>query len=73
MGDEQWEGSWYPVTLIADSHFEDYAREFAEDLGLMDKMSTSWPHNCIDWEKAARELQVDYSSIEFDGHDFWYR
>src|SRR5437868_2293962 len=34
-GDEQWQGDWYPLTLIRDSYFEDYARELAEDIGAV--------------------------------------
>lgn len=71
-GDEQWEGNWYPVTLIRDSYFEDYARELAEDCGMIPD-NLSWPCTCIDWEQAARELRMDYSSIEFGGATFWYR
>jgi len=40
---------------------EDFAENMAEDLGYMDKAS-SWPHNCIDWDKAACELMQDYST-----------
>jgi hypothetical protein len=32
VGDYQWRGGWYPVTLIRDDYFETYAREFAEAL-----------------------------------------
>lgn len=71
-GDEQWGGDWYPVTLIRDSYFEDYARELAEDIGATDK-EISWPHTCIDWEQAARELQMDYTSVDFDGVTYWVR
>ena len=71
-GDEQWEGDWYPVTLIRDSHFRDYAEELAEDIGAINSDAT-WPNNCIDWDRAARELQVDYSSAEFEGVTYWYR
>ena len=71
-GDHQWEGDWYPVTLIRDSHFKDYARDYAEDVGAINR-DASWPNNCIDWDRAARELQVDYSSVEFDGVTYWYR
>ena len=70
-GDEKWEGSWYPITLVADSHFEDFARDEAEQLGLI--KDQSWPCNCIDWERAARELQMDYSAVEWGGNTFWYR
>ena len=60
------------VQLIADSYFEDYARDFAEDCGMLDRNAT-WPQTCIDWEQAARELRMDYTSVEIDGHTYWYR
>jgi hypothetical protein len=59
-------------TLIRDSYFEDYARELAEDGGML-KDNESWPYTCIDWEKAARELQYDYSAVDFDGVTYWIR
>ena|SRR5688572_20432045 len=62
----------YGATLIRDSYFEDYARELASDLGMM-KDDLSWPHNCIDWERAAEELKQDYTSVEFDGVTYWVR
>ena len=71
-GDEQWRGDWYPVTFIRDSYFVDYAQELAEELDLI-PAGAQWPAYCIDWERAARELRVDYSSVEFDGVTYWYR
>lgn len=71
-GDEQWRGDWYPITLIRDSYFEDYAQELAEDIGAVDR-EANWPNNFIDWEAAAEALQQDYTSIDFDGEDYWYR
>lgn len=71
-GDVQFEGDWYPGQLIAESDFEDYARELAEDIGAIPD-DASWPCTCIDWEKAARELQVDYSSVTYDGTEYLYR
>ena len=71
-GDEQWEGDWYPLTLIRDSHFQDYAEELARDCGMVND-DAAWPNNCIDWEKAARELQWDYSSVDIDDITYWYR
>lgn len=71
-GDEQWCGDWYPITLIRDSYFQEYAQELAEDIGAINSDAT-WPNNCIDWEQAARELKVDYSTVEFDGVTYWYR
>jgi len=45
----------------------DFAENMANELGYMDN-ATSWPHNCIDWDYAARELMYDYS--EHNGHYF---
>lgn len=72
---EQAEGysDWrYGETLIRDSHFEDYARELAEDLGYI-KKDVGWPYTCIDWERAANDLRTDYTSIDFDGVDYLMR
>lgn len=46
---------------------QDFAMSLAEDLGELPK-NNSWPHYCIDWEYAARELMMDY--FESDGHYF---
>ena len=71
-GDEQWEGDWYPVTLIRDSYFKTYAMDLAEDIGAIN-FDATWPNNCIDWDKAARELRMDYTAVTFDGVDYWTR
>jgi hypothetical protein len=71
-GDEQWQGDWYPLTLIRESYFRDYAQELAEDIGAVNAQAT-WPNNCIDWDQAARELQMDYTSVTIDGMTYFYR
>ncbi len=59
-------------TLIRATYFETYAQELAEDIGAINS-DQSWPNCCIDWEKAAYQLQMDYTSVEFDGVDYWIR
>lgn len=71
-GDEQWRGDWYPITLIADTYFETYAEELADDIGAINK-DAAWPCNHIDWAAAAEALQQDYSTVEYDGATYWYR
>lgn len=71
-GDEEWRGSWYPVTLIRESYFKTYAEELAEDIGAVNS-EAAWPNNHIDWEAAADELLIDYTSTEFDGVTYYYR
>jgi hypothetical protein len=75
----------YGVVLIRDSYFEEYAQEWASDIGAYghplymepgtrpQDMSTRWPFTCIDWEQAARELQDDYTAVNFDGVTYWVR
>lgn len=67
----EWEDG---ATLIRDSYFEEYAEQMAEDIGAIDSTKTyGWPLNCIDWERAARELQADYSEVDFAGVSYWIR
>jgi antirestriction protein len=61
----------YGMTFIAEDYFEDYARELAEDIGAIPD-DASWPVTCIDWEQAARELKMDYTSAELNGTTYHY-
>lgn len=60
----------YGCALIRNSYFEDYARSMAEDIGAI-KKDMVWPCNHIDWEAAAEELKQDYTSVDFDGVEYW--
>jgi hypothetical protein len=60
------------ITMIRDSYFKEYAQEFAEDIGAIES-ERRWPAYCIDWDWAARELQQDYTSVEYDGVTYWVR
>ncbi len=72
---EDYAADWrHGETLIRDSYFERYAEELAYDIGAIDGKATyDWPLNCIDWAQAARELQQDYTQIDFDGVTYWVR
>lgn len=59
-------------TLILESEFEDYARELADDIGAVDK-NAGWPTRCIDWEQAAAELAQDYTTVTYQGNDYYNR
>ena len=69
-GDHQWHGEWFPRELINTDDFEEYAEELA---GECYDLPDTWPHRCIDWEKAARELAQDYSMVTFRGTDYYWR
>ena len=70
-GDHQWEGEWYPLTLIADDYFVEAMRELVMDIGDMPRKLPSYLE--IDWNATADNLRVDYSSVEFNGTTYWYR
>lgn len=62
----------HDAQMIRDEKFEEHAQAEAKDLGML-KGTESWPLNCIDWSRAARELQYDYTSAELDGVTYWVR
>ena len=62
----------YGATMIHEDYFEDYARDLAAE-GDYDMKNEQWPYTCIDWAKAAEELQQDYTSVDFDGETYWVR
>jgi len=67
------ESDWsYGAQLIHDSVFEDYAKQFAEDLGLLENCN-KWPATCIDWTQAADELKQDYTTIEWGDETYYLR
>lgn len=68
-GDHQWKGDWYPTTLIRDSYFEEAMDELLEDIGELPKDLPSYLRIEVDY----KALQMDYSSVEFDGITYWYR
>jgi len=70
-GDHQWEGDWYPITLIRDSYFTEYAQELVTDIGDIPREIPSYIE--IDWEATATNIRADYSDVEFDGATYWYR
>lgn len=66
-------GDWrHGETLVNDDYFVKYAEQLADDIGAIDS-DARWPLSHIDWEAAANDLKMDYTSIDFDGETFWMR
>jgi len=59
-------------SMIPESEFEDYARELAE-MDDLDQKASRWPYTCIDWEKAADDLKQDYTSVSYQGEEYYVR
>ncbi|HBN27266.1 MAG TPA: hypothetical protein DD405_07340 [Desulfobacteraceae bacterium] len=66
---QEWE---FGEALVRETYFKEYAQDLAEECGMIDHDS-KWPHSCIDWEHAARELRYDYAGIEYDGITYYIR
>jgi hypothetical protein len=66
---EDWE---HGEAFIPDDQFEDYARQFADDIGAITGQE-GWPLDYIDWGRAADALKMDYSSIDIEGTTYWGR
>jgi len=60
------------VYFIDEDYFEDYAKEFAHDIGAIDD-ETTWPATHIDWAAAADEIRYDYTEVEFQGNTYLFR
>ena len=66
-------GDWqYGATLIRDSYFKDYAMDLADSIGAINR-DLSWPCDYIDWSHATDDLKMDYTSVDFDGVEYWLR
>lgn len=70
-GDEEWRGDWYPITLINDDYFVEYAEELVKDCGYIPHNLPSWI--AIDWEKTADAVKEDYSWVNVGAEQYWYR
>jgi hypothetical protein len=58
-------------TMIHESYFVEFCREFVSDIGDMPKEIPSYIE--IDWEKTADNIRADYSEIDFDGQTYLIR
>ena len=63
----------YGETLIRDSYFTEYAEELCKDIGDLPSELPWYIANHIDWEGVVREIQMDYTSVDFDGITYWIR
>lgn len=58
-------------TLINEDYWVEYVQQMAEDIDGID--TSNWPYNRIDWEAAAEDLRMDYTTITWRGQDFYVR
>lgn len=77
QGESNAEDWYHGSTFIRYDYFTEYAKDLAMDTASdpehLRMMNDEWPFNCIDWEKAADDLLVDYSEVTFDGVTYYIR
>ena len=61
----------YGETLIRRSYFVDYCKELCEDCGYIPRDLPAFIE--IDWQKTADNLEVDYTTVDFDGVEYLIR
>lgn len=64
---------WYGPTLVSEGHFTDYIKEFVTDCGYIQDDLPAFIANNIDWDGVADDCKVDYTSVTFDGEDWYIR
>jgi hypothetical protein len=69
---EQYCDDWHHgATLVRYSYFTDYVRDLLFDCG---DIPLSLPHYVrIDWDATAREIMIDYFSVNFGNSRYWVR
>jgi len=61
----------YGVTLVRDSYFTEYTQELVEECYGHDMKLPDFVE--VDWKATARNVQQDYTPVEFDGVTYWVR
>ena len=58
-------------TLIHEDYWMEYVQELCEECDYITKDFPYWIE--IDWEATAKNVAMDYSTIELDGNTFYFR
>lgn len=59
------------VTLVRDTYFRDYIRDLCHDYQADTLRAASSAGLVIDWDATARDLQTEYTSVEWDGITYY--
>lgn len=61
----------YGKTLIRESYWEEHVKELVTDCGHISKDFPWWIE--IDWTETANNVAQDYTTVDFDGIDYYIR
>lgn len=65
VGDCEDSDDWPDSTLIRDTHFTEYAKEYVDEIGDIPSSLPSYIENNIDWDGVADDLKQDFNSVEY--------
>lgn len=60
-------------TLVSESYFEEYIKEYVSDCGYLPSEVPWWLEQAINWSQVAETLKQDYTEVSFDGEDWYIR
>jgi hypothetical protein len=64
---------YYGPTLLSEDYFPDYVKEFVSDCGYIPDNLPSFISSNIDWDGVADDMKQDFTSVTFDGEDWYIR
>lgn len=69
-GYSDWE---YGITLIRCNYFKEYAEDLAKDVGDLPDNIPAYIYDNINWQGVADDLSSDYTKVDFDGIEYYFR
>lgn len=63
----------YGESLICEDYFEEYCEDMVKDLGYLPNDIPGFLYHNIDWKGVASDLGQDYSIVEYQGRNYYYR
>ena len=63
----------YGATIIPEHQFEEYQKDFCEEIGVIPNDLPSYIANNIDWTAVAEDLMIDYTTAQYKGQTYLMR
>lgn len=60
-------------TIIREDYFTNYCEDFVKDCGYLPNELPSFIENNIDWDGVAEDLAWDYTTVSYNGNDYYIR
>ncbi len=61
------------ILFISKRIWIEYVRELVTEVGYISEDFPWWIEECIDWEKVAKNVALDYTKVEIVGYTYYVR